>query len=78
MMWSAWLFSVWSVVVSVGAIFIIAIIHLRTSHLQVLSAIQPVLLLFQVCIYCQRVILILGFSSCLGMFDSSIVEVRFY
>ncbi|KAA8583182.1 hypothetical protein FQN60_015728 [Etheostoma spectabile] len=34
MMWSAWLFSVWSVVVSVGAIFLITIIHLRTSHLQ--------------------------------------------
>lgn len=36
MMWFAWLYSMWSVVVSVGAIFIITIIHLRTSHLQVL------------------------------------------
>lgn len=70
MMWSAWLYSVWSVVVPVGAIFIITIIHLCTSHLQVL--------LFQACIYCLRMLFIPGFSPCLGMFDSSTFRVRFY
>lgn len=36
-MWSSWLCVAWSVVVSVCAVFIIAMVHLRTSHTQVLS-----------------------------------------
>lgn len=54
MMW----YALWSVVLSVGAIFIITMIHLRTSHLQVLSC--------QAC----RMLFIPGFSPCLMMFDS--------
>lgn len=54
MMW----YALWSVVLSVGAIFIITMVHLRTSHLQVL--------LCQAC----RMFFIPGFSPCLMMFDS--------
>lgn len=43
-MWSTWLYSVGSVIVSVGAIVIIAIIHRRTNKPQVLSPMQPLLL----------------------------------
>jgi len=77
MMWSTWLCTVWSVVVSVGAIFIIAIVHLRSSRPQVPSPQVPLLLSQSGLTSTALKAFIAGFNSCLVKYDSP-APGRFY